>query len=259
MEETCKLGGCSNPAQARGLCSADYQHARATGILDEISPSPYTICEQCGNPIPAGHRWGSRFCSADCKQHADSARVQAARRRANAGRICDQCGQPITDRNGRARFCSRDCKQKWQNVTRQAAKRAAWLATKPACQRCGDPIPESRFRNSKYCSVQCKRLDAGDRWRASAPGYNRQYLYGISPEQYEAMTAAQGGVCAICGTAEWMGKDQRPHVDHDHVTGAFRGLLCMECNIGLGKFAHDPARLRAAADYLERALANVTV
>jgi hypothetical protein len=60
------------------------------------------------------------------------------------------------------------------------------------------------------------------------------------------MLAAQGGLCAICRAAP------AGHVDHDHVTGAVRELLCFNCNGGLGQFRDDPAVLRAAADYVER-------
>jgi len=79
----------------------------------------------------------------------------------------------------------------------------------------------------------------------------RQYLYGVSPEQYAAMLEAQGGQCAICDSDQWPGKGNSPHVDHEHATGKVRGLLCTNCNNGLGNFGDDPARLRAAADYLE--------
>ena len=66
---------------------------------------------------------------------------------------------------------------------------------------------------------------------------------------YDAMLAAQGGVCAICGNPP---KTRRLHIDHDHKTGKVRGLLCFQCNrFTLGKYAK-PAKLRAAADYLER-------
>lgn len=44
----------------------------------------------------------------------------------------------------------------------------------------------------------------------------------------------------------------RMYADHDHVTGCFRGWLCVACNTGLGYFQDNPASLRAAADYLEK-------
>ncbi|WP_406168959.1 endonuclease VII domain-containing protein [Streptomyces sp. NBC_00996] len=75
--------------------------------------------------------------------------------------------------------------------------------------------------------------------------------YGMDAEQYAALFQAQGGVCAICKRPEVTGRSMP--VDHCHETGEVRGLLCTSCNLGLGRFADDPVRLRAAADYLERA------
>lgn len=58
------------------------------------------------------------------------------------------------------------------------------------------------------------------------------------------MLAAQGGLCDICRAAP------ATQVDHDHVTGAVRALLCFNCNGGLGQFRDDPEVLRVAADYV---------
>lgn len=92
----------------------------------------------------------------------------------------------------------------------------------------------------------------GDRWRGSTPDYNRQYLYGITPEQWEEMLAAQGGVCAICKASAWGGNHNRPNADHDHATGKFRGILSHSCNNGLGRFHDDPMLLASAIVYLTR-------
>jgi len=81
--------------------------------------------------------------------------------------------------------------------------------------------------------------------------------YGVTVEQYDALLAAQGGGCAICGSKDPRGRG-RFHVDHDHSCcpgqkscgQCVRGLLCGGCNPGLGAFGDDPERLIAAAAYL---------
>lgn len=62
----------------------------------------------------------------------------------------------------------------------------------------------------------------------------------------------QDGRCAVCAKpGEILGKRSTTlHVDHDHDTGQIRGLLCQDCNLGLGIFADSPDRLMAAAAYL---------
>jgi hypothetical protein len=74
--------------------------------------------------------------------------------------------------------------------------------------------------------------------------------FGITLDDYRAMLEAQGGGCAICAAPEPDG--QSLHVDHDHETGAVRGLLCFNCNAGLGKFGERIELLSAAVDYLRR-------
>ena len=75
--------------------------------------------------------------------------------------------------------------------------------------------------------------------------------YGLTPEQFDVLLDSQNGVCAICGSDKWTGPGGLPHIDHDHVTGKVRGLLCSRCNIALGLLDDDARKLRLAASYLE--------
>ena len=65
--------------------------------------------------------------------------------------------------------------------------------------------------------------------------------YGVTKEEYDTMYESQGGVCAMCKHPETAkdpkhGKIRELAVDHDHLTGRVRGLLCGRCNTGIGKF-----------------------
>lgn len=83
-------------------------------------------------------------------------------------------------------------------------------------------------------------------WRANLK------RYGLTPEQARSLYAKQGGLCAICHGPCTKTRLGRLCVDHDHLTGQVRGLLCIDCNAALGKFKDDPSLLRRAAEYLER-------
>ena len=71
--------------------------------------------------------------------------------------------------------------------------------------------------------------------------------YNLSIADYDALLLSQAGVCAICG-----GKDERQRlsVDHNHATKSVRGLLCGNCNNGLGRFKDSIELLLAAVNYL---------
>lgn len=83
---------------------------------------------------------------------------------------------------------------------------------------------------------------------------NRLKRHGMTEAEYLAMHDDQGGTCAICREPESKtdknGRRFLLCIDHDHDTGQVRGLLCQECNKGLGAFDDDPDRLKAAAEYL---------
>lgn len=78
--------------------------------------------------------------------------------------------------------------------------------------------------------------------------------FDLSLSEYDKMLKSQGGVCAICNEPETHmrnGKTKALAVDHDHKTGKIRGLLCSDCNTGIGKLKDDPSVLRSAIRYLE--------
>lgn len=76
-----------------------------------------------------------------------------------------------------------------------------------------------------------------------------QRTYHISLEEYSAREAAQHGLCLICGRPPH-GRVKLLVVDHNHLTGKVRGLLCSECNTALGLFYDDPKTMQAAINYL---------
>lgn len=101
-------------------------------------------------------------------------------------------------------------------------------------------------RNREKRIAYAAEWNRQNRGRMRQTAFYRQLLdYGITPEEYQAMSEAQDGKCAICHTRH------RLVVDHCHKTMKVRGLLCQRCNKGIGLFLDDPIALRRAAKYLE--------
>lgn len=141
------------------------------------------------------------------------------------------------------------------------------------CNRCQETKDVSEFTKNSATRDGLKSL-----CRACSNAYSRDWFssqtserrrakllrngYGLTVDDFDALLAAQGGQCAVCGTAEPGGQFGTWHIDHDHSccpkTGAnrkscgncIRGLLCQKCNVGLGQFDDDPDRLLAAATYV---------
>lgn len=86
------------------------------------------------------------------------------------------------------------------------------------------------------------------RKRSGAPKSMRHYRltkrYGIGEDEVRMLIDRQGELCPVCG------KTQATAVDHDHVTGAIRGILCADCNTGMGQLRDDSWVLRRAIEYL---------
>jgi hypothetical protein len=79
--------------------------------------------------------------------------------------------------------------------------------------------------------------------------------YGVTLDWFMAKLEEQDGACILCGHVpppDGIKAASRLHVDHDHITGAVRDLLCGRCNQGIGFFGDNPELLRKAAEYIER-------
>ena len=120
------------------------------------------------------------------------------------------------------------------------------------CRQCATDIErERRAQNADAINARTRELRTPERNRAYS-----LHQFGLTVEQYEALREKQGGACAICRQVV-----ATLRVDHDHSCcprkdkacgRCIRGLLCSKCNVGLGNFDDDIARLLSAADYLAR-------
>lgn len=134
-----------------------------------------------------------------------------------------------------------------------------------ACRRCANAEAarryhamspeERRVKNRRQYLARKEAIYAQTKqWAEQNPEKRREVSersrlkkYGLTVDQYQSLVSSQDGVCAVCkepltGVA---------HIDHDHATGRIRGVLCRNCNVGLGHFKDDSNLLRAAAHYVE--------
>jgi hypothetical protein len=80
--------------------------------------------------------------------------------------------------------------------------------------------------------------------------YRRRYKlkkYNLSLDQFNVLLNKQNHQCGICGGSL---TDKNCHVDHNHDSGEIRGLLCLNCNLGIGLLKDSPELLNKAAKYL---------
>ncbi|WAB10804.1 endonuclease VII [Arthrobacter phage Tuck] len=129
-------------------------------------------------------------------------------------------------------------------------------------RRLADLTPEQAERQrerAREWQRNYRKTDAGRR-RTRAMNLRTK---GTTPEEYDAMFAAQGGLCAACGKPETGTNQHGPvsmAVDHDHsccgdtkaCASCRRGLLCMRCNRALGLLGDDPETILALLEYRRR-------
>lgn len=231
---TCvKCGAEDRYLPGRSLCAGCYDHHWRRGTLDEFP------CRPPKTPEARTHR------------------------------VCPICKQDLPlnafarskDRwDGHATYCKPCAREKYQTPARDRNRlvEPTWDGEKE-CRLCGETKPLTEFywrRDHARHTYRCKacKAEGGRRyWAEQGSSHQRRRQlaakFDLTPDQYEAMKAAQGDRCAVCRrSSEEL--DQTLAVDHCHTTGKVRGLLCANCNRGLGLFRDSPQDLIAAADYL---------
>src|ERR1700685_2188606 len=165
------------------------------------------------------------------------------------GYVCKECSRARSKRwnQENKERVNENNRRYWQNhATEKNQKRNAVKQTEEGRAR------RAAQRRAYYAKNKQKDLEASKAWRESEAGksWKAEYTertrerrrvayvqrkYGLNPTQYQSLMESQKGVCAICKETPkgWA-------VDHDHQTGAVRGLLCNACNWGLGQFTDDP-------------------
>lgn len=103
-----------------------------------------------------------------------------------------------------------------------------------------------RAKNAEHMKAYSKA------YRGLRGDAHRAARYGLTPEQYAAMREAQGNACALCNVVPV----EVLRVDHDHVTGKVRALLCRKCNTGIGFLGDSVPLVMRAVLYLQKHAAS---
>jgi len=116
-----------------------------------------------------------------------------------------------------------------------------WLCKE--CAKQATNTPKFKTWAKKY------RLKNSIRLSATTFNYKLKSQYGLSRDQYELMIKNQNNRCIICGNPFTTPK--HTHIDHDHKTGSVRGVLCSNCNTGIGFFRENIDIMISAIKYLD--------
>jgi len=179
---------------------------------------------------------------------------------------CGNLARPRLAGSVQPLYCSHECRiaekghrqrQRRDDIRRGVATAIQVISSPDTCLRaeCTNPPRPPKRPGSRplYCSRSCARRQG---WN-NRDRRIRYGAHGATLDDYDRLFAEQQGKCAICGsTNSGASNNTRFAFDHCHETGESRGLLCYQCNVGLGSFQDDIARLRSAIAYLVKHKSN---
>lgn len=126
-----------------------------------------------------------------------------------------------------------------------------WVRTgRPArVNTCGHPEkPHVGHGQCGGCRTRAYRDRNREADKLKRKDYQLRVTYGITLAEFLAMYEAQGSACALCRKP--VPVERNRHVDHCHDSGRIRGILCFDCNKGLGLLGDSPESIRRALDYV---------
>lgn len=235
---------CTHESDLGPLCQHHYMAWRRYGYLGSAQPERCTV-DGCAKKSMA-----TGLCSMHYNRRYRYGTTDDIPRK-NARRRCsvDDCnrnvvGGGLCDMHYRRqrRYGSTDAPPKPAPMPRRVPTPTP---VAPTCNQCDGPLPSSR---SKYCSNECHQAFAYH-LRRSTQRERQLAIYGLTIEDFDRILERQCGRCAICGTSDPGRKGFC--VDHCHDTGRVRGLLCTNCNVGIGQLGDDVDRLMRAVEYLK--------
>lgn len=148
--------------------------------------------------------------------------------------LCKQCLEPVVGRANNAKFCSKKCCKKAQYARHKdqiRAKSKKWMEANK------DRVKANKQAYYAACPARAKSTNLRK--------------YGITLVQYLSLVQHHDSKCALCRCSSPGHRGYSWFVDHDHGTGKVRGILCNNCNQGLGKLRDSSRLLRIAANYIE--------
>lgn len=168
-----------------------------------------------------------------------------------ATRTCTACGESKSLPDFARSAAAKDGYHTWCKACK-ASRTRQWQAANAERLRADDRAKHAA--NPAIKREQSKRWYAKHKGRSTRDSRRNWKLrrYGLTLADYDALCAAQDGLCALCGQTQGWARLHDLAVDHNHATGRVRGLLCHKCNVGLGHFEDSVDLLQKAIEYLLR-------
>lgn len=177
--------------------------------------------------------------------------------------LCKVCGSL---RDGKPGLYCQSCRKSYNLATQNAFREKNPMAGAEYMRKKREGLTEQQIEQIRLVDLEYKRnryaSDPDFRSASSKRVKERLKLprraladhlvrYGLNLETYDKLLISQSNGCAICKKQEAGGRGSW-HVDHCHLTGAIRGLLCHSCNTSLGHFKDSIEILESAIAYLKK-------